>query len=364
LAKRILLVGPINSQGIGGRFEEMKVWASCLHDSGHEVSVFSMFNSGFAMGSAEMNESVTLMWPNLWHKFTFLRAILIRVWGSRWFKNARDNFYTSKVWLDFASIFDHIILFITHQSKELVIFESGISRPVSVRFTGTIHDFTGLNNHGFISQIRVRKYVFHSSSLSQNLNNSIPKIFIDQATLSEKKLINIQIDGNAKIFGMIGLFMEVKQMGQVIEIFQEFPHFKLVLFGTGALQSQFEELIRKKNLKNVKIAGFFPPTRIDEMYASFDCLIINSDEETGPMTGIEAMASGKLIFSRPIGAMPDRLEGMNLIYRDRHELMMKLQNISKLTDHEIFNSRMSLRSRFFERYSLTKLKSSIESLVD
>lgn len=361
--KRILLVGPINSQGLGGRFEEMKVWANCLTKGQYKVSVFSMFNSGFAVGRAEMYESLSLIWPNLWKNFSFLRNPLLRIWSSKWLKSKRDSFYCSDEWMQFASSFDHIILFITHNSRELQIFESGLKVPVSVRFTGTIHDFSALNKHQFLPAFPSRNYVFHSSFLTKNLQNSIPKVFIDQTTLAEKKLLGIKIDGHARIFGMIGLFMEVKQMDQVIRIFREFPQLRLVLYGTGALQSRFEELIRGMELKNVEIAGFVQPDRIDEIYSAIDCLIINSLEETGPMTGIEAMAAGKLILSRPIGAMPDRLEGEDLLYRDLDGLKTKLQTISQAKEQEIVEVKMALRAKYLEYYSIDKLQSAITTLV-
>lgn len=341
----------------------MKVWANCLAQNQFKVSVFSMFNSGFAVGRAEMNESLSLVWPYLWKNFTYLRKSLLRVWSSRWFKSKRDNFYYSEEWMQFSSSFDHIILFITHNSRELHIFESGLQVPVSVRFTGTIHDFSVLNKHQSLPTFPSRNYVFHSPFLAKNLQNSIPKVFIDQTTLAEKQLLDIEIDGRARIFGMIGLFMEVKQMDQVIEIFQEFPQLRLVLYGTGSLQSRFEELIRRTELTNVEIVGFVPSDRIDEIYSAIDCLIINSLEETGPMTGIEAMAAGKLILSRPIGAMPDRLEGEDLVYRDLAELKTKLLSIAQLTEQEIANQKMALRAKYLECYSIDKLQSAIAALV-
>ncbi|GAB3218764.1 hypothetical protein GCM10027454_06930 [Algoriphagus aestuariicola] len=322
-----------------------------------------MFNSGFTLGGAKMNESLSLAWPHLWNIFPSLRGVLLRLWGSKWLKGVRDDFYNSQQWKDFASYFDHIVLFITYSSREMEIFESDLPVPVSVRFTGTIHDFSILKKHATLPAHLSRNYVFHSPFQIKSLTNSIPKVFIDQTTLAEGKLLDIEIDSQLKVFGMIGLFMEVKQMDTVIEIFQEFPQFKLLLFGAGELQSRFEELIQRLKLKNVSIAGFVPPARIDEIYSLIDCLIINSSEETGPMTGIEAMAAGKLILSREIGAMPDRLEGEELIYKDVEDLRKKLHDIPRLDGPKIVERKMALRAKYLERYSTAILKSAIEALV-
>jgi hypothetical protein len=42
-----------------------------------------------------------------------------------------------------------------------------------------------------------------------------------------------------------------------------------------------------------------------------DCLIIASPKETGPLTGVEAMASGKLIPTTPVGAMKWRINNLD-----------------------------------------------------
>jgi len=363
MSKRVLLVGPINAQGLGGRYEEMKVWATLLEECQFDVTVFSMFNSRFSMGSAQMYESAALIWPFFWKAFAPFRKFSVRFWGSRWFKTRRDTFFDTWEWAEFASGFDHIVLFITHQSRELRIFESDLTVPISVRFTGTIHDFSALQRHASLPDSLPRNYIFHSTFLAKGLNTTIRKVFIDQTTLAEQALLNNEITGQLKVFGMIGLFMEVKQMDQVIELFEEFPEFRLKIFGIGELQSQFERLIQESNLKNVELGGFVPPSRIDGLYADIDCLIINSKEETGPMTGIEAMAAGKLILSKPVGAMADRLPDNGSIFVSIDDLKRKILQLSGLPADEILQAKTVLRERYRKNYSISVLKSAIEDLV-
>lgn len=364
MGRRILLVGPINDQGKGGRFEEMRLWGKFLLELENEVVVFSMFNSHFPIENATMIESAILNWPRIWSNFPYLRKFILRVWGSRIFKSKRDLFYESGVWKDFASTFDHILLFITHQSKEMSIFNLTIPATQSIRFTGTIHDFSVLNHQVNYPFLLKRNYVFHSPSLSKGLETTVTKYFIDQTTLAENQLLQIPLSGSFNIFAMIGLFMEVKQIEKVIHLFREFPSYKLILFGSGALQANFEKSIEEQKLTNVKIAGFFPPSRIDEVYAQIDCLIINSNEETGPMTGTEAMAAGKLILSRPVGAMSDRVEGLDLIYDSIADLRFKIKELEKKSDRELLQIKRTLRERYLERYSNKKLKAEIKSLID
>lgn len=361
---KVLLVGPINDQGLGGRFEEMRVWVRFLEEEQFDVSVFSMFNSRFGLGNVKMVESVHLVFPNLWSWFPRLRNLILRVWSSRFFRKQRDNFYTSKKWSAFAHSFNHIILFITHQSREIKIFDSSLPIAVSIRFTGTIHDFSVLKDHHKNLSEAARNYVIHAPGLFHGFENSIPKVFIDQTTLAEKSLLDLKIDSNLKVFAMIGLFMEVKQMEQVIHVFANLPNLNLILFGTGALQTSYQAKIDALGLSNVKIAGFVAPDQISLLYAQIDALIINSSEETGPMTGIEAMASGKLVFSKPVGAMRERLSDPEMIFDNPEDLTEKIRRFSILPPDRIIEYKTTLRKRYLENYSNLEVKKQIKNMLE
>ncbi|SDA78007.1 Glycosyltransferase involved in cell wall bisynthesis [Algoriphagus alkaliphilus] len=364
MKSKVLLVGPINDQGLGGRFEEMRVWARFLEQEQFEVSVFSMFNSRFGLENAIMVESVHLVFPTLWSWFPRLRNLVLRVWSSRFFRNQRNDFYNSEKWYAFAHSFNHLVLFITHQSKEIKIFESSLPVPVSIRFTGTVHDFSALKIHHKKLSSVARNYIIHAPGLFHGFENSIPKVFIDQTTLAEKSLLDLKIDSNLKIFAMIGLFMEVKQMEQVITVFANLPNLNLIIFGTGALQTSYQAKIDALGLSNVKIAGFIAPDQISQLYTQIDALIINSAEETGPMTGIEAMASGKLIFSRPVGAMRERLSDPEMIFDNTEDLTEKIRRFSILPPERIIEYKTTLRKRYLENYSNLEVKKQIKNMLE
>lgn len=362
MKKKVLIVGPIHPLGLGGRFEEMKVWTNSLEELGCEITVFSMFNSKFSIGKANMFESGSLMFPVIW-KFPFLRQFIIRVCGSKFFKKFRDDFYHSKKWVDFSSSFDHIILFITHLSREIKIFESSSPIPISLRFTGTIPDFSIIQKHNQIFPLLLRNYVFHSSFLAKGLNTPIKKYFIDQTTLAESTLLNLPITSGRSVFGMIGLFMEVKKIDEIIRVFKDFPKLKLILFGSGELESTYLEIILAMKISNVEFAGFVPSSKIHEVYSRIDCLIINSTSETGPMTGIEAMAAGKLILSRPVGAMPDRINFDDLIYDSVVEFNNKIRNLLCFSDEKIVHIKNEFRRKYLMNYSNKELKALINNLI-
>lgn len=364
LKKRVLLVGPINDQGLGGRFEEMRVWARLLEQENYEVNVFSMFNSRFSLENAQMHESVHLFFPTIWKLFPNLRQFILRAWGSKFFRTERNHFYNSERWRNFADSFHHIILFITHQSRELRIFEADLAVPVSIRFTGTIHDYLPLKNHGKQQYSAFRNYVIHAPELFPDFENGISKTYIDQTTLLEQTLLGLKVDSNLRVFAMIGLFMEVKKMEEIITLFSRLPDHTLILFGTGSLRATYQNRIDELDLSNVKIGGFIAPEKISDVYSKIDALIINSSEETGPMTGIEAMASGKIIFSRPVGAMRTRLNNSDLIYGIPEELFKKITKYSTFPPEKILEIKSDIRRRYLENYSNAQLKRQIVTMLD
>lgn len=355
--KKILLVGPLNSDGIGGRLEEMKVWANALRLAECEVSIFSMFNAYPYFGPVPVYESIDIFSP-IPSKSPF-RKLALRIWGSKPFKKRRDNFYLSKKWESFSSRFDHIVLFITDSSRERLIFESASLASVLIRFTGTLSNFSNLQRDADLGSLHNRKYIFHDPILLFGNKPAIPTYFVDQTAIEEKKLLQIPITSSLTSFAMIGLFMEIKQVEEVILKFTQFPKHKLFIFGKGELESTYRKLIAQNKLTNVEIRGFYSSSQMAEMYMEFDVLIINSTEETGPMTGVEAMAAGKIILSKRIGAMAGRLRDEQLIIDDSHPLENVIKSLLTSDNETIVEKKTRLRNRYIESYSNESISNKI-----
>lgn len=358
------MVGPINNSGAGGRFEEMKVWANSIESSNIEVVVHSMFNSRFKIGKGRIIESIDIRFGNLLNILPFLKPLFIRIWSSQLFKSKRDNFYCSKSWNSFASSFDRIILFINDTSRERLIFESELAIPIALRFTGILHNRSKIELDGNRLINFPRFYIFHDKALLKGHKPGLKTIFIDQTIIKENSFLSLPISDNIKIFGMVGLFMTVKQISQVIKIFKYFPEFELFLYGKGELKEEYENLIKELKISNVKLKGYFPAEEIEKVYAGFDCLIINSSDETGPMTGVEAMAAGKLILSKPVGSMESRLSNPELIFNTELELIESLKQISLWTTDKVLSEKQILRNRYLENYSNKSIKFQILSCLD
>lgn len=361
--KKVLLVGPLNQDGVGGRLEEMKVWAKSLNDFGAQVEVFTRFNSGPFFGIIPVKESVDLVFRTWPFKINLFKKIFLRIWGSTILKSKRDVFFKSEIWNRFVNEFDHVILFINDSSSERAIFESSLNHRVFIRYTGILRSFEMLKMDGVKLDPNSRSYIFHDKNLLKYFTPTLPCYFVDQTAIQEKRLLDIPINSECKTFAMIGLFMDVKQITQVIETFVNFPNLKLLLFGKGELESDYRELITSNNLQNVEIRGFFPSEKMDRMFQEFDALIINSSEETGPMTGVEAMAAGKLIISSPVGAMPGRLKNDRFITGELNPLSTVLNELSKMGKAEISSEKNRLRKRYLENYSNKAISEKIAETI-
>jgi|AntRauMFilla1563_2_1112583.scaffolds.fasta_scaffold09193_2 glycosyltransferase involved in cell wall biosynthesis len=360
---KVLLVGPLNKEGVGGRLEEMKVWAKALDSAGAEVQVFTRFNSAPLFGILPVLESANVAFGEYFFNNPLFKKIILRMWGSKFFKSSRNHFFESNSWNRFLDKFDKVVLFITDSSAERKIFESNTSKEIIIRFTGTITDFSKLICDGNSSTGKLRSYIFHDKNLLAGFKPKIPYKFIDQTAFKEKELLEIPINGNCKSFAMVGLFMEVKNIETAIESFCSFPDFKLLIFGKGELETNLIELIRKLKLTNVEIRGFFPSEKMHLMYEEFDCLIVNSSEETGPMTGVEAMASGKCIISSAVGAMQGRIDNNFWITGAKNTLEQVLSSVRNIPSEQILQERNRLRNRYVVDFSNKAIASQIVQTI-
>lgn len=360
---RVLLIGPLNSAGVGGRLEEMKVWAKALEQAGADVHVFTRFNAAPLFGALSVWESAQIAFGPAFFSNPLFTKVILRIWGSQLLKAKRDDFFKSAAWNRFLMGFDKAILFITDASTERQVFESQTNVEIYLRFTGTITDFSRLKKDSQNLLDFPRTYVFHDPSLLKGFEPELHTAFVDQTAIKEPELLQLPISQQCKTFAMVGLFMDVKNVEEVIDVFAHFPNFRLLLFGKGELEDSYRAKIASTESANVEIRGFFPADQMSEMFEEFDCLIINSTEETGPMTGVEAMAAGKYILSTPVGAMESRLQNSAMIIRPGNELPDILSSIQMGGDAEIVKERERLRQRYIQAYSSTSISSKIKEVI-
>ena len=83
---------------------------------------------------------------------------------------------------------------------------------------------------------------------------------------------------------------------------------RLVIGGTGDEESAIRSKIASHGVENtVTLAGYVEDKV--EFLKGIDVFVVSSEAEGGPISGLEAVAGGRLVVSTPVGAMPDRLTG-------------------------------------------------------
>ncbi|WP_368646162.1 glycosyltransferase [Alkalibacterium putridalgicola] len=104
---------------------------------------------------------------------------------------------------------------------------------------------------------------------------------------------------NALVIGHVGRLSKTKNHSFLIDIFNQVlkkkTNAKLVLFGTGTLESELKEKVAQMNLTD-SVLFYGETNRIPEMLQAIDIFILPSLFEGLPMVGVEAQASGTRSF--------------------------------------------------------------------
>lgn len=193
---------------------------------------------------------------------------------------------------------------------------------------------------------------------------------IDQTSALENELLNLQINEKDKlIYGFLGRFSKEKGVNELIEVFSKNQK-NLVIAGNGPFLNNVLNFTIKN--KNSSYLGELSPKELPAFFNKIDVFIIPSFEEGGPIVGIEAMASGKLIVSTKVGAMPERMEDTGNDFWFSHEIDYDLQNVIHRVEHLSKTQRLEIRQQVRNKYvsynSVKVIKKQyldlIETLID
>lgn len=90
----------------------------------------------------------------------------------------------------------------------------------------------------------------------------------------------------------------------------QIPNIKLVIIGSGPLESKIKKYIKKHNLQdNVVFAGWLPTIEdLARIYNQSKILVMPSYNEGGPRVTLEAMACKTPVITTKVGAMIDVIE--------------------------------------------------------
>lgn len=226
-------------------------------------------------------------------------------------------------------------------------------KPVLFRTTGRIdklnYDTKTIENLNYVT-----KFIHHSFLNSKGLNMLKKHRFniVDQCSYNERKLLKIAtLNKQVKNYVTISRLVENKNIDIVIKAFNKVKEDgeKLFIVGDGNYIDELKGIAGN----DVIFKGFISNNKIDEILTICECVIVSHyDLETGPLTGVEAMSSGKIIISAKTGAMPERLPFNSFWYNgDQEELEKQIINVRKLSINKVTSISRNVRTRYLEEYS-------------
>ena len=246
-----------------------------------------------------------------------------------------------------------------------IIYEADLlQKPVVFRTTGTIRpaqiQLLYLKN--------VKLFVHHSQKNASLLPDHRHKV-IDQACFAESALLKISIEFDAiRNFTFLGRISEEKGILELLKLFGKFAakEQRLHIYGEGPLKTQAISIAKSDD--RIKFHGFVDQDELVEVFQNTDCLIIPSREEAGPLSGLEAMAAGKIILSTNVGAMIERLETTDNDFwfdlKDDTSFKTQLERISNLKPEELKAIGRTNRERYLEAYTILHIQKQYKACVD
>jgi len=383
--KKILLIGPIGD--FGGRELEVGFIASALNK---EYSV-KICSTGYFTQQSQVFDFVTKkqmfsLAKAVVDKYFFIKLVAIVAYFRFGFKYSIPYFFNNKINKKYGAVAykttqilegliienDAIIICAQLSSnylKSIIDFAHLKNIPVLFRTTGTIdNNYSNHLNSKLIWLEKVTAFIHHSKTNAMKLSSMQNYIYevIDQCAYNEKELLACS-NKKSEIsnFFVLSRLSREKQVDRVIKAFNTIgqPTDYLHIYGTGAELVYLKQLA--KNNSNVIFYGHISHAQSHELFYKYDCLIISSSEEAGPLTGVEAMAGGMPLISTKVGAMPERLLNYEFWYDGSQEqLELKMQKIKELSSSAVTSISKNVRQRYIEEYSIEAIKNKYRNLVE
>ncbi|WP_431158313.1 glycosyltransferase family 4 protein [Winogradskyella poriferorum] len=365
--KKILIFGPIGDQG-GRELETGFIAKSLSKDfevrvlsSGNLTSKSQIFD--FIPTDKVLTLNQLIYKSSIWfrflafvsalksnkiiNKFSFVSNSVARKTGYRTYaiKKIQNEVLQSDLIILCAQLSSNYL-------EEIVSIAKKKGIKTVLRTSMTIKE-ADIQNKDWLSDISL--FIHHSLSNAQKLNSISNYNFklIDQCTYSEFEMLNLSLPKKISTFLYAGRISEEKGILEFVNCFKKVGQdFKLIIIGDGPLSA---ELISKTNsLDNITYLGFKPYEELTEFKKKSDVIVIPSYEESGPLIGLEAMASARLIISTKVGAMPERLKDLKNQFwikaNDCQSIEKILIKLTELSDQEVTSIALENRIRYQKHY--------------
>ena len=378
---RISIIGPIGD--IGGRELETGFIAESLANETSEVSIISTANFtkesqlfDFVSHDDAISLNQTIYNKNLWFRclswLAYLKSgrkkPLFEYVSNAIAKKTGYNKYaidTLKGLVDKSDIIVFCAQVTSTYVKELVNYAYAEGILTVIRTSGTIKPIN-TDQKNWLE--KVSKFIHHSetnaSSLSALSNHNYA--IIDQCTFKEEQMLQIEPTNKCNTLLYLGRLSNEKGILELVTYYKSSKiALELKIIGDGPLFKKVEEL--SSTSPNIQLLGYKNQDAIIEHITSSDCIIIPSHEESGPLVGLEAMASARLVISTKVGAMPHRLKEATkqfwLDINNLNTLSDNLDKIKELSADEIKAIAEQNREIYLSNYAQTIIESQYKKTI-
>lgn len=206
---------------------------------------------------------------------------------------------------------------------------------------------------GSISMIKernnVKKIITVSKSLGQDIVGdfellTIP-VGIDLDLFKYRNNIGLKeklgLDKYRGIVGCVSRLSKEKRIDYLISLASIMPEYGFVIVGNGPEEMRLKEKVDSLRLENVRMVGFQNNTH--EYYNIFDGFLLNSVIEGTPISILESMASGVVVFSNMVGSIPDILEDQ----KTGIKITGELESDCKIIIENLYNREITNNARVF-----------------
>lgn len=380
MKQNILIIGPIGD--IGGREIETGFIADTLsHDYNITICSTANFTSksqifDFVSKNEVINLNKLIFTKNWWFKLLSIIAY-IKSFNKQPILNFLNNGISRKTGFrgytlkQINKIIDKNDLIIvcaqisSNYIEEVVKYAHHIQKPIVFRTSNTIKD-SDKNHKTWLNKVTL--YVHHSLSNAERLSFIDPYNFhlIDQCTFKEDVMLKLAPSNQFKSLLYIGRLSSEKGISELVSFFKSYKtNLILNVIGDGELYESLKQ--QSSQLENVNMLGFLNQDEIMAYIKQTDALVIPSHEESGPLVGLEAMASARIIISTKVGAMPDRLKHCKNQFwfniNDLKSLERAINTVKDLQSSEIEKIAIENRSRYLEKYKIELIQSQYKNVI-
>jgi glycosyltransferase involved in cell wall biosynthesis len=359
---------------IGGTEIETLTTAQALAELGkfEEIQIFSpyKFDLGELGGLAESSKISFISYPNFFKNNYVQKVshfILSRI--SPGAKNIEDLFWYSKR----VNRYDFIyMLTSTTDNYYLPILKKIEPESCLTKFTLIYNDRLPPWKKVFFQ--KVKQNIVASSKQKQSFKEKfdLSNVVVQDILIANEENL-LKCNSNRQYtFGILCRFSREKQVEDSILLIktlkEQGAEVNLIIQGEGdeEYQKEIQEMIFRHKLQEsiTLIRKGISPLKTHLFYEKISFFLITSKFETGPMTGLEAMAAGVPVLSYDVGAMKERMGDMNFMVVDGlKELAGLAEKFINLGNYDYTKLSTTLRNRYISHCSNAGKVEKLEQLI-